>query len=159
MFSSTAMFNFDLIFGSFLTFWGQNGLILGVGIGLKNCFRIYSCSWATFIFYVSLNSGIWFWLNIGFIFDFLGPNRLFFGVGVEFENCFVVYSCSCSTFILYFSVNSGISFCLILGSFFGVLMGFFWGWSRVRQLFWGLLIYLSNFHFLCFYQFWLLNLT
>ena len=29
-------FDFDSILGSFLTFWGPNGLFLGVGVGLKN---------------------------------------------------------------------------------------------------------------------------
>ena len=111
-----------LLFGALIGYFG-------IGIEFDNCFGVYSCSWKTFIFYVSFNSGIWFWLNVGFIFYFLDPNRLFFGVGVEFENRFVVYSCSCSTFILYVSVNSGIGFCLILGSFFtflglnGLLLG------------------------------------
>ena len=29
----------------------------------SSCFGVYSCSWTTFIFYVSFNSDIWFWLN------------------------------------------------------------------------------------------------
>ena len=36
---------------------------------------------------------------------------------------------------------------------FGALMGYFWGWGRVRQLFWGLLMYLNNFPLLYFFQF------
>ena len=32
-------------------------------------------------------------------------------------------------------------------------MGYFWGWGRVRQLFWGLLMYLNNSYFLCFLAF------
>ena len=36
---------------------------------------------------------------------------------------------------------------------FGALMGYFWGWGRVRKLFWVLLMQLNNFHFLYFFQF------
>ena len=35
MFLSILTFDFDLIFGSFLTFWGPNGLFLGLGKGPK----------------------------------------------------------------------------------------------------------------------------
>ena len=35
----------------------------------------------------------------------------------------------------------------------------FLGLSRVQKLFWGLLMQLNNFYFLCFFQFWLLILT
>ena len=38
MFPSIMTFDFDLILGSFLTFWGPNGLFLGLGYGSKNCF-------------------------------------------------------------------------------------------------------------------------
>ena len=132
LFLSILTFDFDSIFRSFLTFWGPNGLILGlwkgsktvlgsthvveqllfsivpstlsfdfgallgyfwIGEGFKNCFGVYSCSWATFIFYVSFNFDLWIWFNFGVIF-----------------------------------------------LLFGALMGYFWGWSRVRQLFWGLLM-------------------
>ena len=44
MFSSILTFTFDLILGSFLTFWGPNGLFFGVGVGIRNCFEVYSCS-------------------------------------------------------------------------------------------------------------------
>ena len=33
MFPSILRFDFDLILGSFLTFWGPNGLFLGLGKG------------------------------------------------------------------------------------------------------------------------------
>ena len=33
MFPSFLTFDFDLILGSFLTFWGPNGLFLGLGKG------------------------------------------------------------------------------------------------------------------------------
>ena len=90
----------------------------GVGVRFDNYFGVYSCSWTTFIFYVSLNSGIWFLLNIGFIFYFFGPNRLFFGVGVEFENCFVVYSCS-RQFWYWFLLNFWVIF-YFLGSLWAI---------------------------------------
>ena len=35
MFPSIMTFDFDLILGSFLTFWGPNGLFLGLGYGSK----------------------------------------------------------------------------------------------------------------------------
>ena len=35
MLLSILTFDFDLIFGSFLTFWGPNGLFLGLGKGAK----------------------------------------------------------------------------------------------------------------------------
>ena len=38
---SILTFDFDLILGSFLTFWGPNGLILGSG-RVQNCFAVYS---------------------------------------------------------------------------------------------------------------------
>ena len=38
MFPPILIFDFDLIFGSFLTFWDPNGLFLGVGYGLKTVF-------------------------------------------------------------------------------------------------------------------------
>ena len=44
MFSSILTFVFDLILGSFLSFWGPNGLVWGVGVWFDNCFGVYSCS-------------------------------------------------------------------------------------------------------------------
>ena len=38
MFLSILTFNFDLVFGSFLTFWGLDGLFLGLGKGSKTVF-------------------------------------------------------------------------------------------------------------------------
>ena len=53
---------------------------------VQNCFSVYSCSWTTFIFYVSFNSVIWFWLNFGVILYFLGPNGLFLGIGAKVKS-------------------------------------------------------------------------
>ena len=101
-----------------------------VRFAFENCFGFYSCSWTPFIFYESMNSEIWIWLDFGVVFVLWGPNGLVWGlgVGVRFENCFGFYSCSWSTFILYVSVNSGIWFLLNWGHFclFGALMGYFW---------------------------------
>ena len=41
---SILTFDFDLILGSFLTFWGPNWLIFGVGVGFENCVGVFSCS-------------------------------------------------------------------------------------------------------------------
>ena len=43
MFPLILIFDFDLIFGSFFTVGGPNGVFLGWE-GLKNCFWVYSCS-------------------------------------------------------------------------------------------------------------------
>ena len=75
---------------------------MGIGVRFDNCFGVYLCSWTTFIFYVSINSGIWFWQTFWVIFYFLGPQRTIFGAGEGFINCFGVYSCSWTTSILYF---------------------------------------------------------
>ena len=86
-------------------------------VGFKNSFRVYSCSWTTFIFYVNFNSDIWFWLNFGVIFDIFGPSWAIFWVGVGLKNCFGVYSCSWPTFIFYSSFNSDFWFWLYFGYF------------------------------------------
>ena len=43
MLPSNLTFDFDLILGSFLTFWGSNGLFLGLEKTLK-LFGVYLCS-------------------------------------------------------------------------------------------------------------------
>ena len=74
-------FYFDLILGSFFTFWGPNGLFLGLGKGSNTVlgsthvveqlsFSMFS-SILTFDFYL-------FWGNF---FSFGGPNGLFLGLG------------------------------------------------------------------------------
>ena len=44
MLSPILTFDFDIIWGLFLTFQGSNGLLFWVGVGFKNCFGVYSCS-------------------------------------------------------------------------------------------------------------------
>ena len=43
MLSSIVTFEFDLVLGLFLTFWGPNGLFCS-GVWFKNYFWLYSCS-------------------------------------------------------------------------------------------------------------------
>ena len=81
LFPSIATFDFDLILGPFLNFWGPNGVFFGVGVEFKNCFGFYSCSCSTFILYVSVNSGIGFYSILGSLLTFWGPNGLFLGMG------------------------------------------------------------------------------
>ena len=80
-FFSILTFYFDLILGSFFTFWGPNGLFLGLGKGSNTVlgsthvveqlsFSMFS-SILTFDFYL-------FWGNF---FSFGGPNGLFLGLG------------------------------------------------------------------------------
>ena len=35
--------DFDLVLGSFLTFWGPNGLLIGDLGGVRKLFRVYLC--------------------------------------------------------------------------------------------------------------------
>ena len=159
--------------GQFLTFWSPTGLFFWVifnffgalmsyfwstGRVFKNCFGVYSCSWATLIFYFFFNSDIWFWINFGVVFYFWGPNGIFlgsmWGSTTVLGSTHVVEQLS---FLLFLSILT-YEFDLIFGSFllFVALMGYFSGVRKVRQRFWGLLMYLNNFHFLCFFQltFW-----
>ena len=154
-------FKFDLILGFSLSILGPNGLLFWIGVVFKNCFGIYYCSWTTFIFYALSILMFDFDLISGSFFNFLSPIGLIFGVGVWFKYCFGFYSASWTTFIFFVSFNSDILFSLHVGVFFflGVLMGYIWSWGRALQQFWGLLMYLNNFHFLCFSQFWYLILN
>ena len=73
LFLSILAFTFDLILGSFLTFWGPNGLFLGLGKGSKTVEQLsFSMlpSILTFDFYLILGSFFSFW----------GPNGLFLGL-------------------------------------------------------------------------------
>ena len=95
--------------------------ISGVEVGLKKYFGVYSCSWATFVFYVSLNSDNWFWLNFWIIFTFSGPYRAIFGVGEGSKHCFGDYSCSWTTLFFYVTLDSDIWFWLNFGVIFDSL--------------------------------------
>ena len=91
---------FCLILGSFLTFWGPNGLFLGSGFGSKTVLGsthvVEQLSFSMFpsilTFDFELISGVFFtfWSPSGlflrsFFNFFLGPNELFL---VRFKNCF-----------------------------------------------------------------------
>ena len=80
LFFSILTFEFDLIFGSFLTFWGRNGLFLASGWGSKTVLGFTHVdeqlsfsmlpSFLTFDFDSILSSCLTFW----------GPNWLFLGL-------------------------------------------------------------------------------
>ena len=59
MFHSILTFDFDLILGSFLTFWGPNGLLFVLGKGLTT---VFGCTHVVeqfpFSMFVSFNSDI-----------------------------------------------------------------------------------------------------
>ena len=73
MFLSILTFDFDLILGSFLTFWGPNGLFLGLGKGshtvLGSTRVVEQLSFSMFISIQNFD----FDLISGAILDFLGP--------------------------------------------------------------------------------------
>ena len=78
---------------------------LEVGVGFDNCFGVYSCSCSTFFLYVSVNSGIDFYLILGSFLTFWALMGYFWGQGRVQKLFYVVLS------ILNFD------FYLILGSF------------------------------------------
>ena len=81
LFLSILTFDFNSIFGSFLTFWGPNGLFLGLWKGSKTVLGsthvVEQLSFSmlpsilTFDFDLILGSFLTFW----------GPNGLFLGLG------------------------------------------------------------------------------
>ena len=80
MFASILTFNFDLILGSFFTFWGPNGLILGLGWASKTIFgSTYIVEQLSFSMFASILT-FDFDLILGSFFIFWGPNRLFLGL-------------------------------------------------------------------------------
>ena len=96
LFLSILTFDFDSILGSFLTFWGPNGLFLGLRKG-PNTVRGYTHvvdqlsfsmfpSTLEFDFDLMLGSFLTFWAPMGYFWRW-----------VDFESCFGVYSGSCST--------------------------------------------------------------
>ena len=55
LFLSILTFDFNLILGSFLTFWGPYGLYFGLG---KCSTTVLGSTYVVFIFFVTLNSDI-----------------------------------------------------------------------------------------------------
>ena len=64
----------------------------------KNWFEFYSYSWKSIVFYVSFNSGFWYF---GIIFGFLGPERIIFGPGKRLEKFLGVYSYILTIFVFW----------------------------------------------------------
>ena len=105
-FLSILTFDFDLIFGSFLTFWGPNGLLLGLGRGpntVGNTHVVEQLYFSMFPWILTFD----FDLILGSFLTFLGPNGLFLGLG-RVRQLFGNYTCSATTLILYVSFNSGL---------------------------------------------------
>ena len=81
MIPSIPSFEFDLILGSFLTFWGPNGLFLGLGKGpntdLGSTHVVEQLSFSMFPSILTFD----FDLILGSFLTFWGPNGLFLGLG------------------------------------------------------------------------------
>jgi len=81
MFPAILTFDFDLIFGSFSTFWGTNGHFLGLGkvsktiLGSTHVVEQLSFSMLPSILTFDVD------LILGSFFYFWGPNGLFLGFG------------------------------------------------------------------------------
>ena len=105
----------------FLLFWVLMGWF-GIGVKFDNCFGVYSCSYSTFILYVSVNSGIGFYLVLGLFLTFWGPIGLFLGLGqgltTVMGSTHIVEQLSFSMFLSILTFD----FDLILRSFLS-----FWG--------------------------------
>ena len=85
--------------GSFFTFWGPNGLFLGLGKGSKT--TLGSARVVEQLSFSMLRSILTFDLGLisGSFFTFWGPNGLFLELGWGFKNCFGVSSCRLKTFV------------------------------------------------------------
>ena len=81
LFLSILTFDFDLILGSFLTFWGPNELILGLGKGshivLWSTHVVKQLSFSMVPSILTFD----FDLILGSFLTFGGPNGLFLGLG------------------------------------------------------------------------------
>ena len=81
MFPSILTFDFDLILGSFFTFWGPNGLFLGLGKCSKTVLGsapvVEVISFSLFLSILTFD----FDLILGSFLTFWGPNGLFSGLG------------------------------------------------------------------------------
>ena len=77
---SILTFDFDLILGSFFTFWGPNGIYLGLG---KGSITVFGSSHLVEQLLFSMFPSILtfdFDLILGSFFTFWGPNGLFLGL-------------------------------------------------------------------------------
>ena len=130
-------------------FWGRvrvQMLFWGLHIQLNNFHFLWFLQlfWNWLSFWVIFDFLEPYWAIFGVIFNFFGGLLwAIFGVRVKFKNCFGVYSCSWITFIFYTYFNFNFWVWLDFGVIFlifGALMGWFWGWIKIKILFWGLLI-------------------
>ena len=81
VFLSILTFDFDLILGSFLTFWGSNGLFSGSGWGSKTISRsIHVVEPLLFSIVPSIQT-FFFGFILGSFVSFWGPDLVFFGLG------------------------------------------------------------------------------
>ena len=97
-----------------------------VGVWLKNCFWVHSCSCSTFVLYVSVNSDISFYLLLGSFSTFCDSNRLLLGLS---EGSTTVFGSTHAVEQLSFSIFLSIltfDFDLIFGSFL-----IFWGPNKL----------------------------
>ena len=81
MFNSILIFEYDLILGSYLMFWGPNGLFLGSGLGSKIVFGSTHVAKQLLFSIVSSILTFDFDLIFGTFFTFWGPYWLFLGSG------------------------------------------------------------------------------
>ena len=81
MLPSILTFDFDLIFGSFFTFWGPNGQFLGLWKGSKTA--LGSTHVVEQLSFSMLPSILTFDFDLifGAFLNFWGPKRLFLGLG------------------------------------------------------------------------------
>ena len=80
MFLSILTFDFDLILGSFLSYWGPNGLFLGLRKSSKTVLvSIHVVEQFSFCMFLSILI-FDFYLISGSFFTFLGPNGQFLGL-------------------------------------------------------------------------------
>ena len=81
LFLSTLTFDFGLILGSFLTFWGPNGLFLGLWKGAKTVLGSTHVVEQSLFHMISSILTFDFDLIWGSFLTFWGPNGLFLGSG------------------------------------------------------------------------------
>ena len=74
-------FEFDLIFGSFFTFWGPNGLFFGLGKSPNTVLGSTHLVEQLYFSMLPLILTFDFELILGSFFNFWGPNGLFLGLG------------------------------------------------------------------------------
>ena len=147
MFSSILTLDFDLILGSFLTFWGPNGLfwdsktIFGPNHVVE---QLLSSSILTFF--------IWFWDNFLLFRALMG---YFWGWG-RVQKLFRVLFIQLNNF--YFPSILTFDFHLILEQFF-TFWAIFGVWGRAQKLFRGLLLQTIDFGFLSFALFLLYHVV